>query len=171
MTLLAACSIGGSEDANEKSGVLSEMKEIDDKIGNDGENEIDYDDTAENEVLIDLALEEFKEESEHMGEFSNTKYSTLTIEDLRNVTDVQIWHNKYILINVNADNPDRHSSSDDFERYYKYENGELIDSQCKDGISGCSKEVLTSEEMNFIKDEPDFKEESDNVLDLTKTFE
>lgn len=170
MTLLAACSIGSSDNGNEKTGFLAEMKEMDDKLGNDDEEEIDYDDTAENEVLIDLALEEFKTEWVFERDFSNTESSSLTIDDLRNATEIKIWHDKYIFIKINADDQNT-LDRDDYERYYKFEEGELIDSRCEDRISQCSNGILTNEEMNFIKDEPDFKEESDNVLDLTKRYE
>ncbi|GAA0337645.1 hypothetical protein GCM10008931_31530 [Oceanobacillus oncorhynchi subsp. oncorhynchi] len=168
--LLGACSIGSGDNSNEKAGFLSEMKEIDDKVGKDEEDEIDYDDTAENEVLIDLALEEFKKESENMREFSDTKFENLTIEDLQSVTDIQIWKNKYIYIKVNAENENKAFSSG-FEKYYKYEEGELIDSEYYDDSSSAFNPVLKSEETNLLNDTPDYEEKSDNVLDLTKTYE
>ncbi|WP_368901062.1 hypothetical protein [Oceanobacillus oncorhynchi] len=171
--LLGACSIGGSENDNEEvMGVLSEMKEMDEKLGNDEEDEIDYNDTAENEVLIDLALEEFKEESENMHEFSNTEFSTLSIDDMRSATDIKTWLDKYIYIKVKAENVVSEGRTESFERYYKYEDGELIDSECyKDSYSGCNDLILRSEEKNLRNDTPDYEEENDNVLDLTRIYD
>lgn len=168
--LLGACSIGGNDDNEEVMGVLSEMKEIDDKIGKDEEDEIDYDDTAENEVLIDLALKEFEKESEDMREFTDTNHENLTIEDLQNATDVKIWKNKYIYIKVNADIENQAFSSG-FEKYYKYEEGELIDSEYYDDSSSAFNPILKSEETNLLNDTPDYEEKSDNVLDLSHVYE
>ncbi|MFD1389136.1 hypothetical protein ACFQ4Z_20420 [Oceanobacillus oncorhynchi subsp. oncorhynchi] len=171
MTLLAACSIGSSENSNEKAGFLAEMKEMDDKLGNDKEDEIDYDDTLDNEKLIDLALETFMSEGEN-GVFSGTESSSATIEEVKDATEIKVWHNKYIYIKVNADDPQTHSG-DDYERYYKYEDGDLVDSQCYSDQMGteCNEANFNIKELNLRDEEPDYLEENDTELDLTKTFE
>ncbi|GGP14752.1 hypothetical protein [Oceanobacillus neutriphilus] len=62
------------------------------------------------------------------------------------------------------------SSPEKYERYYKYEDGDLIDTECYKDL-GCNESKLQAEDQKLLNDEPDYQEESNDILDVTKTFE
>ncbi|MBP2079654.1 hypothetical protein [Oceanobacillus polygoni] len=148
LMVLVACGIVGSKENDNKI-----------KASNDTGNELS------NEELINLAIQEFKEYS-HSDLFSFC-LENATVEDVREATDIKIWERegRYIEISVDTEvnNGDVFDGSKNYTELYELVDGELEETD------NPTEEKSDDVSVKILSMEPDYMEENDSVLDVTKT--
>lgn len=110
-----------------------------------------------NDELIKLAIEEFRSLDNHVI-FTSTPSANVTIDEMRNASNIKIWDGKYIELAVHthedSDLP-KWNGDETYYELYKLVDGEL--------------EVFSETTAETVSDkEPDYVEENDGVLDITR---
>lgn len=129
--------------------------------GKENDNKIKSSDDTENELsndeLINMAIEEFKSNTE-WNLFSSTCSENASNDEIREATNIEIWDDGYIKISVDTEikNDNALDGSTTYEAFYKLDDENI-------------EETQSAEDIDVQENETIYTEENDGVLEVTKT--